>query len=248
MKHAFLTAALLGLLALVACERTLETPNPTTTDDEKLVTVRFDLGGATKALGAAIAATIPESVELTLTGVERRTTYTVTTGQPVTVPAGTYTVTAYYVPAKEPSICGFPEVYLSREPCFSIDETVTIEEGVGDYTLGATFHSWVVAVEEASASWTYFFNSGGDQGINTFLRDGTTRWVFVTGVLNNLYLGMKVDGAPYKLTTDAAFAATLTGATVITCSPGHWYVLGHTYGAPQSGGFSVNFPEWTEGE
>lgn len=246
MKHTFLTAALLGLLALVACERTLETPNPSNSDH--LVTVRFDLGGTTKALGTAIAATLPTEVELTLTGVERRTTYTVATGQPITVPAGDYTVTAYYVPTKEPSICGFPEVYLSREPCFSIDETVTITEGVGDYTLSATFHSWVVAVEEPGASWTYWFNSGGDQDIPTVLRDGTTRWVFVTGALTNLYLGMKVDGAAYKLTTDAAFAATLSGATVITCSPGHWYVLGHAYGAPQSGGFSVNFPEWTEGE
>lgn len=136
--------ALLALASAVACTKQA----PTT----PIVRVSFSVGEfgyfPTKGLPEAISATLPETLDLTLTNSETGTTYTTTTGASIELPVGTYAVTGGYTPEATTAIYG-NSVFLSKTPKVSISQDVQIVEGVSSYTLQAVYQSCALAVTKS---------------------------------------------------------------------------------------------------
>lgn len=211
----------------------------------------FDTGAfPTKGMAEVIAATLPTSVELSVTNTATGVTYTTTTGEPINIPLGTYHVTGENSPERLKDIYG-NAVYLSHEPKVSIDQEVEVVSGVGAYSLTATYGSLaLVTISSETATWTGVANKEGFS-INA-VESGIYKWTFLTGDLRDdryfhTYLTPAAGGPQRSITIIGSSTLLKNFSDGLVVSPGHWYILHPSENASQSGGFSVQFPTWTAG-
>lgn len=225
---------LLLMLLAVACSK-----------ERSVVMVTFSLP-QTKAFPDAIVQHYPDMVSLTLTNKQTSEELHVFTGIPAEIPVGEYAVTGSFEASPSQPICGFPYIYLSYRPSFTISADISVVEGVSTYYVGVTFTSFVLAIEN-STTWTMTFNGSSELSVEPLI-DGDVKWIFCTGDLSSFYISVHTDAGDFKVCTSAAYASTLSG-NVITCSPGRWYFLQAGGGqSPVGTGIMFNWPEWTSGQ
>lgn len=212
-----------------------------------MVSVVFRISTETKAFPDAIVATIPSTIPLTVTNKVTGSAFSVNTGEAVTIPVGEYSVSGRYTPKKNQNVIG-TSVYLSKSPAITILQDVSVSAGVSEYSITATYQSWVLAVDSTEASlWTMDMNYTATAV--DFMVDGTTWWIFCTGNLASRFLVTQVvpkdtdscTTATYNLTTSASYAAANNGLVV---QPGKWYYLHPNSATTEAAGFSINFPSW----
>lgn len=244
--------ALLALAALAApsCNKQdTQTQTP-------IVSVRFAVGGysgqmPTKGMPDAIAATLPEVLDLTLTNTATGVAYTTTTGAAVDIPVGTYNITGGYTPAVVHQVYG-SALFISHAPKVVISEAVEVTEGVAQYTLTAQYQCIALAVPDAEITrWLGADNNKNGYDID-FLTEGPYRWVFLSGeigdaryFLTTLY---PADGTAYRtyhIVTNPKYQMNFDDCLLVT--PGYWYILRASDSATQSGVFSVSWPAWVQG-
>lgn len=244
-KTLFALIALGGVLALSACNKQ-DTPQ-----DGRLVPVRFTFTAAdngrfpTKAIGDEIAATLPATLDLTLTAANGKT-YQVQTGQEILLPAGEYAVTGNHTPTPVQYITK-PSRYTSFTPAVYINESVTITEGVESYQLTAIYGSFAVGVLPGEVTaWTAIFQGAAAEVQSIHAEEV---WlVFVTGNLTSTaqtfdttITGLAGDSQEFVLHT----SDTMTNG--IRAEWGKWYLLHPGGAAYQTGALSVTYPEWVSG-
>lgn len=250
MKKALLFLGALAAAISPSC-RKQDTITPDT-----IVEAVFEVGGyavgtfPTKGMADVIEATLPTSLLLTLTNTATQAQYTTETGEPINIPVGTYTVTACNDPEATQEIAGMA-LFLSHTPRVRIDTQVEVVAGVGSYSLTATYESVVLVVLTAETSaWT-----GATSGQVGFTIDaiesGVYRWTFLTGNIQTkkfvTTLTPEGGGATRNFTIVGNEALLANYSDGLLVSPGHWYILHPSDNVTQSGGFSVDFPAWTQG-
>lgn len=238
--------ALLALASAVACTKQAPTTTP-------IVRVSFSVGEfgyfPTKGLPEAISATLPETLDLTLTNSETGAVYTTTTGTSIELPVGTYAVTGGYTPEATTAIYG-NSVFLSKTPKVSVSQDVQIMEGVSSYTLQAVYQSCALAVRASEVTrWTGAANREGFT-IDAMETDGYL-WTFLSGELGSsryfyTYL-QPVTGQQKSFTIVADPALQMNFSDALVVSPGRWYILRVSDTATQSGSFGIAWPEWSQG-
>lgn len=249
MKKIFL--ALLALAAAVAPSCTKQD-----TDTPFSTTAIFTLDGfdtglfPTKGMAEVIAATLPESLELSVQNTATGTTYTTTTGEPINIPVGTYRVTACNNPTSVKEITG-SALFLSHVPRVRVDAEVEVVAGVGSYPLTAAYESVALAILTSETSGWAGTNSS-KQGFEVeAITSGIYKWTFLTGDIAARKFVTTLTPAgggatrSFTIVGNAELLANYSDALLVV--PGHWYVLHPSDAATQSGGFSVSFPDWTAG-
>lgn len=247
---------LLALLALAASVAPSCNKQDTTTP-APLVSVTFAVGGydsgyfPTRAMADAISATLPASLDLQLTNTATGVTYSAVTGQAVEIPTGTYSVTGGYIPESTKNIYG-SAVYLSHSPQVGIDQEVEVVEGVTSYTLTAVYQSCaLVTITAEVARWLGATSDREGFDVET-MEDGIYSWTFLSGDLAesryfHTYL-TPADGSQqrsYTIIANPSMQMNFSDALVV--APGRWYILRASDAEIQSGGFSVEWPAWTQG-
>lgn len=215
--------------------------------------VTFTIGGygifPTKGMSEAIATTLPQSLELTLTNKSTGVSYSATTGEEVSVPTGVYRVQGSNSPAALKNIYGIM-LTLTHEPKIIVEEDVAIVDGVNAYSLTATYASAaLVTLASETSSWRGTINNS-EVDIPT-LEHGDYRWVYITGDLTCRPFPTTlspIGGGDARLFTIVGSSDLLMSASNgVLVRPGFWYVLHPSDESLQAGGFSINFPEWAIG-
>lgn len=249
MKKVILFLSLLCIIVAQSCTKQ--------NLSEKIVSVVFNLDGfdtgsfPTKGMAEVIAATLPTSLDLTVTNTTTGQSYSTVTGEPINIPVGTYQVTACNEPASVQDIAGIA-LFLSHTPRVRIDTEVEVVSGVGSYSLTATYESVALAVLTSETSnWAGATSNQVGFTVDA-IESGIYKWVFLTGDIKTrkfITTLTPVDGSANRNFTIVGNRESLINfSDGLFVQAGHWYIL-HPSDIPyQSGGFSVNFPEWLAGE
>ena len=226
MKKYLILAAILA----VSCSKT-----------EQFATISFGMfeeHSITKSTAddvrTAIVSRIPSEVELTLTRSKTGKTYTVSTGESITLPVGEYTVKGSVTPS---SITNFPRsgMWAAETASVSINEKVNVVSGTDTYTLTPNFTCFAIAIgdDTASFSWAHANVTGSATGLMFFGWD------------NNYELSVTAKPADYDSREDVRF--TFGGAGV-QAQNGKFYILHTDAVTTEEGGFIFNIASWSEGE
>lgn len=216
----------------------------------QLVCVSFSANLNTKGLPDAIAATMPETLDLTLTSEETGEKYTTTTGKAVILPVGPYQVAGANKPRHTAEVVG-SSVYLSQAPALAVSQRVEVVAGVEEYRLAPAVRSCVLAVDPAEVkAWSVSCN--GETKAVPFADGGGVWWTYCTGDTGARLLRTEVTPTDtqhvtttFSLTTSAAVASQTEGARVIV--PGRWYWLHPDEHPTQEGGLTLDLPEFSPG-
>lgn len=213
------------------------------TKQEEFATLSFGVKGVevhsfTKATAddvrALIATKIPSSVTLTLARTKTGKTYSVATGESITLPIGEYTVKGSVTPS---STTGFPRqgMWSAETAGISINEKVTVVSGTDTYALTPTFTCFAIATSEdvASFSWKHGSASGSATDLTFFGWD------------NDYELSVTAKPTDYDAKDDAVF---VFGGTGIQAQNGKFYILHPESVTTEEGGFTFNTGNWTEGQ
>lgn len=249
MKRTLL--ALLALAAAVAPSCTKQDIDTTFSTTAVFTLNGFDTGQfPTRGMAEVIAATLPESLELSVQNTATGTTYTTTTGEPINIPVGTYRVTACNNPASVKEISG-SALFLSHVPRVRVDAEVEVVAGVGYYPLTAAYESIALAILTSETSGWAGTNSSKQGFEIEAITSGIYKWTFLTGDIagRKFVTTLTPSGCgasrSFTIVGNAELLANYSDALLV--APGHWYILHPTDEDMQSGGFSVEFPTWTAG-
>ena len=217
--------------------------------------VTFTIGGydlglfPTKGMSEAISTTLPQSIELTLTHKTTGKSYSVLTGEEINLPLGAYHVEGCNSPAATKNIYGIM-LTLTHEPKIIVSEDVNVVEGEKSYTLTAAYGSAaLVTLASETSSWKGMF--GNAEAEIPTLSYGDYRWTFITGDFTShpfpTTLTPANGGAVRTITIVGSKESLGSVSNGLVAYPGRWYVLHPSDDETQSGGFSLNFPEWALG-
>lgn len=232
MKRFLIFAA---LVAAIACSK-----------QEDFATLSFGLKGVeehsmTRAsaddVRSLISGRMPETIDLTLTRTKSGKTYSVTTGESITLPVGEYTVKANVKPS---NLTNFPRAGMSAmdTPSLSINEKVTVVSGTDSYTLTPVFNCFAIAAPEDVASYSYAHGSAS----GTVSGDGIKLRFF--GWDNDYELTVTAKPADYDSKDDAVF---VFGGTGVQAQNGKFYILHPEAVITEESGFTFGLGAWTEG-
>lgn len=224
------------LLAAVACTK------PAT----QLVSVRFDYTTEsgqfpTKSIADEIMATLPASLDLVLTDAYGKT-WNVTTGQEITIPVGTYSITGGYSPDAVQTIASGK--YTTLSPIIEVNDSATIVEGTTEYQVTGSYKSFAVCVLPSEVTeWTAVFG-GGQQEVEC---DKTSDlwFIFVTGNLTGGSAFMTKITADTGVFKEYTLYTNPNDTNGIRAYYGKWYLL-HPF-TYQTGTFGLSLPEWESG-
>lgn len=234
--------------------------------NSKEIEVRFNVSGvrsgtiATKSVEdgtveAALAATgatgVPQ-LELQSLEVGGRH-YTVSVGETVSIPIGTYSVMGRYVPAQKVTTIHDNGVY--REPEYVVSAEVEIREGVTSYDVPASYDCWALVVDKSDVS--------GVNWKDSFLQDWRTLSVpDASGGLGVLYVSTQASWegtAPtyWKFDPKDEVNNESREYMIVTRSnnngymvvrPGRWYLFGTNAVEREDGEIGITLGGWQKGE
>lgn len=250
MKKALTFAGVLAIAVTLLCSCSKQdAPTPTTTAVFTLDA--YDVGTfPTKGMAEVIAATLPPSLDLVVQNTATGTKYTTSTGEPINIPVGTYHVTACNEPEVVQDVNG-TALFLTHQPRVRVDTQVEVVEGVGSYSLTGTYESVaLVTIASETSAWSGATASKVGFTIDA-ITSGVYKWTFLTGDIP----GRKFVTTLTPTGGGAARSFTIVGNEELLknyddaflVAPGHWYILHPSDNVSQSGGFSVDFPTWTQG-
>lgn len=225
---------ILLLLFLVSCTKEMNTV---------IFDYSFDSGPfPTKGMADEISSRLPGSITITLKGTN---TYTIRTGEDVSIPYGDYEVTGTYTPEATQYIYGTTR-FLSESPKIVVYDNISIIEGKSEYSVNASYGSFAVGVlPSETSSWKGMFKSQ-ENSVNC-IKTQNLWWTFVTGNFNS--------DSPFRMTLSSESGDTKT-LFLYTDSPdsdgtlveyGKWYIFHPTDTPIGSYSFGLNTPDWTNG-
>lgn len=226
--------AIVALVATFACSKVeKETP---------MTTVTFKVGHITSGI-METKATFTQMLRdiqplsqptLTLTSTTN-TAYevTVTAGQSITLPVGSYDVTAQYRESIIGSVGGYP---VSEEPMYCINETVTVKSGTTIVYLTGIYECWALGINYLDTSY--------------YLMDGQ-RYNMVNddiGEKGVLFISTIESGIPWNLIVYPKDNTLYEPKTfqIADNTAGCWYCYSAGLKETQAGVFVVNLPDWQE--
>ena len=218
-----------------------------TKQGEKLVTIRFEYvteSGVfpTKAIADEIMGTIPSTLSLTLTDSHGKE-WSAVTGQEITIPVGTYSVTGGHNPAVVQQITS-GNAYTTHSPIIEINDSVTIVEGVSSYQVTGTYKSFAVCVLPSEVSeWKATFR--GTNAEVDCVKTSELWFVFATGNLTGGGAFMTTLKSADGDTKDYTLYTNPNDTQGIRAYYGKWYLL-HPF-TYQSGSIGLSLPEWESG-
>ncbi len=236
-----------GIVALAAAACTKATPAPTASATLTLSLPNIEHGtftkGAADDLPAIINATLPTSLQCYLTNTGTGQAYKVQTGEAVTLPLGSYRVTASHAPTGD----DVGNWEFTTSPRITIGETFEVAAGVTSYTLTPSFGSTAIAVRtDEVTSLVYKTGSTNTAAIN--------RTTEADGYLLTFVRWKTGDELTLAITPQDALNYTPSEFTFTTASPtpagkyagtgGVWYLL-HPAAVPtEQGSFTLGWPAW----
>lgn len=217
------------------------------------VSVRFGLSFyesgqfPTKGFSEEIAATIPSAVGLVLTNTSTNVEYNVATGESITLPVGTYTVTGQHVPTAT-QLCYGTTKYLCKTPGITVEDEVTVEAGTANYSVAATYTGFAVGVLPSECSaWKVKIKTGSFEDVDRIEAEGLW-WVFGYGSFSSTQ--------PLDMTLVPISGSNFTHRLVMSnpdenmtlVENGKWYILHPTMTTTQAGTFGLSLPPWVSGQ
>lgn len=182
---------------------------------------------------ATILTKVPSSVPLTLTRTKTGKTYSVSTGESITLPVGEYSVKGSVTPS---SVTNFPRsgMWAAETASVSINEKVNVVPGTDTYTLTPNFTCFAIALgdDTASFSWTHANATGSATSLMFFGWD------------NNYELSVTAKPSDYDSREDVRFTF---GGTGVQAQNGKFYILHTEAVTTEEGGFTFNVATWQEG-
>lgn len=223
------------------------------TKEQNTQSVTFTIGGygifPTKSMSDAIETTLPQTLELTITNKSTGTSYSVKTGEEVSIPTGSYRVEGSNSPTALHNIYGIM-LTLTQVPKVIVSEDVDVVDGKNSYSLTASYASAaLVSLASETGSWKGTINNNEIE--IPAIEYGDYRWIYITGDLTcrpfTTYLTPSGGGEARTFTISGNPDLLATTPNGILVSPGFWYILHPSDKTSQSGGFSIDFPKWAVG-
>ena len=182
---------------------------------------------------ATILTKVPSSVPLTLTRTKTGKTYSVSTGESITLPVGEYSVKDSATPS---SVTGFPRagMWCAETASLSVNEKVNVTSGTDTYTLTPTFTCFAIAPGDDVASYSYAHGSAS----------GSADGLLFFGWDNNYELSVTAKPSDYDSREDVRI---VFGGTGVQPQNGKFYILHTEAVTTEEGGFTFNVNGWTEG-
>lgn len=229
---------------------------------EELVSVRFNLGvesgPITRAmpdgLSDALDATLPSgpfSLKAQSTDNDLRS-YSVTTGVPITMAVGGYSVTGSGVGS---SISEITNGTLYSSPTWSLSSEVTVTQNTTDFSLSASYTCPAFVFDLSEVDYVEFANGANIVKITSFPgtedfgvvypKNGSTSWISSKSLWLYVYPVDKVNGetALYKIISPSSSAS----GDFTQVRNGYWYKFSPGKVDVVSGSINMGFNEWQEG-
>lgn len=193
-------------------------------------------------LPALINATLPTALQCYLTNTGTAQTYKVQTGESITLPLGSYRVTASHTPTGD----DVGNWEFTTSPRITIGETFEVQAGTTSYTLTPSFGSTAIAVrtdEVAALAWK---NGSSSTGITRTTEAGGYLLTFVRWKTSaDLTLAITPQDALNYTPSEFTFStASPTPSGKYAGTGGVWYLL-HPAAVPtEQGAFSLGWPAW----
>ena len=221
-------------------------------------TIRIQLSGVmvgdiTKTDPSDIfAATAPATpITLTLqskTVAERR--YTVQTGEDITVPLDTYTVTGAYAPFEEGKILSGAKVFA--RPPFSISGEIVVCDGEDTYLAPASYDCAAIILDATECPLYKTYDYSGNMVAFPHMQTlGSVKVAYVSGSWSFPALTIQAmpedpaeqEAAVYQCVSDPEWLSD----GVILIENGKWYKFSPKNAQTASGGITTGLPEWQRG-
>lgn len=246
MKRTLL--ALIALAAAVApsCTKQDTEPAPEWVTITLSLRPDYDTGRfPTKGIGEEISAALPTQMTLTLSNKVSGETFEVTTGTPIYMPTGTYSVVGRTAPTARQYIYGTTH-YTSGEPLVVVEDELEITSATTNYSVTAGYRCFVVAVNSGEVrNWTL---QTGESWPAVTKTEGTgVWWTFVIGDYDYDHPFRTMVTFTDGEVLDYKFHTRDASAGGIIADFGKWYLLRQAGGTPQTGAIGLHLPEWTAG-
>lgn len=154
-------------------------------------------------------------------------------GESISVPVGSYDVTATYRESIIGSVGGYP---VSEEPMYCINETITVKSGCPIVYLTGIYECWALVINLLDTSH--------------YLMDGSRYDMVGDGIGEKgvLFVSTVEEGIPWKLVVYPKDNVTYDPKTftIAENQPGYWYCYSAGLKETQAGVFCVNLPDWME--
>lgn len=240
--------ALGGLVALPSCgvQDLTTTFAPEWVEITISLVPAYDTGSIpTKGIGEEISSTLPTQMALTLANKASGETYEVTTGTPIYMPTGTYSVVGRTAPTARQYIYGTTH-YTSGEPLVVVEDELEINAATTNYSVTAGYRCFVVAVNSGEvSSWT--LQTGESWPAVTKTEGAGVWWTFVIGDYDYDHPFRTMVTFADGEVLDYKFHTRDASAGGIVADFGKWYLLRQAGGTPQTGAIGLRLPEWTAG-
>lgn len=242
-----MTLALLCLVAACAKQPAPEAPVKVVFDVQNLRSGEIGTKAGVPAILNTTAPSGPITLHLQSTSVASRQ-YDVTTGQEVELPAGTYNVTGSYNPSYS---C---EVYRGRgynTPPYSVQQSVTITEGITNYSVAASYDCFALVIDYAQAQKYMHLNKNAspvdvpfveNDGYGVLYVKCTSTWTW--GDAYSIYV-FPVNPAEQE---QATYQLVTSGTQGVKVENGKWYYFGPTPVVKYDGTLSPQMPVWNAGQ
>ena len=215
----------------------------------EVVTITINLAGKTKSVQSDIEALMPSEIGIALHNQATGYDYYGVTGSPITIPAGTYTVTADFNPA-DYSIFGWAGGNLTTAPAFNVNAAVVVTADATDYYLPASYLAFCVVVDKSQAK-QLDASCGGFFATIWNNPASAPEYIFVNRNADDISFSLTMNDdsvVTHHFTTSAEVAAAHPDYTL--ASHGKYYILGGSSVAPVSPSFSfgLDLPSWEAGD
>lgn len=241
MKKALeLLAAFVASVLGLSCARV---PAPA-----EVVTITINLAG-TKSIQSDIDALMPSEIAISLHNQSTGEDYYGVTGQPITIPTGTYAVTADYSPGNS-VIFGWTGGNLSTAPAFNVNVAVVVASDAANYYLPVTYNAFCVIVDKTQVKKLDAACSGFE---STIWNNPTSApdYLFVNRGAEDITFTLTMNDnsvSEHHFTTDAEVAGAHPDYTLAV--KGKYYAIGGAAVAPASPSynFGLDIPSWEPGD
>jgi len=244
--------AIFALLALASCNNDNTDLDIPTKYQRVTININGTRSGAiTKATDAEVQTalaqvTLTQPMSLRLTSKKTGTAYAVTVGEAVDLPVGEYSVFGEYAP---PLIKEAYAAFLFSEPCFYVEQDLTITEDASQYTVDAIYLCIAVAFDMTVTSKVE--HRTDTRVYEELALDGDLPIVFARCTMfnaSNTYHVKTYSTNPLFTEPTDYELNWMDSGTGLHVQDGYWYLLTPDIPTTTSGTLSVNLTAWGKGE
>lgn len=178
--------------------------------------------------------------------------YSVTTGEAVTMAVGPYTVTGS---GKGNEVAPVRNGVVTDSPAWSLSASVDVSDAVGEYSLPASYRSIALAFDLSEVSKVVFHNGSQDTEVKSFPGNGEVGVLYASNTPGMMWMPavpLSVTVYPVDSALGEPVLYNLIGVNLpedgIFVEYGKWYRLSPGRVSVVSGTMGVGFPEWEAGQ